>query len=276
MTPARAARELTGVPGAGVRRLGDAVWEVDLADGDVVVVKRHGSPGAAAAEAASLRWLAEPAGPPVPRLRGHRGPWLAMDRVAPGRPSPAAAEEFGRRLAALHATGAPAFGAPPPGGPTEASIGLAPMPDVPSDDWAEWFAEHRIAYYARLAVDAGALTAAEARTVEAVPVRAPDEPPARLHGDLWNGNVHWAADGRAWLVDPAAHGGHRESDLAMLALFGCPHLDRVLAAYDEAAPLADGWRDRVPLHQLFPLLVHAALFGRGYARQALAAARSLR
>ncbi|MFD1151914.1 fructosamine kinase family protein, partial [Saccharothrix hoggarensis] len=184
-------------------------------------------------------------------------------------------EEFGRRLAALHATGGPAFGAPPPGGPEHAAIGLAPMRNVPSGTWADWFREHRIAHYARLAVDAGALTAAEAQTVERVRVEAPEEPPARLHGDLWHGNVHWAADGRAWLIDPAAHGGHRESDLAMLALFGCAHLDRVLAAYDEAAPLADGWRDRVPLHQLFPLLVHAVLYGRGYAEQALSAARSL-
>ncbi len=74
-----------------------------------------------------------------------------------------------------------------------------------------------------------------------------------------------------WIIDPAAHGGHRETDLAMLALFGCPHLDAVLAAYDEAAPLAEGWRDRVGLHQLFPLLVHTVLFGGGYARQALRA-----
>ncbi len=272
MTPAEAARELTGVPAAGVRQLGGTVWEVDLVDGDRVVVKRHDQPNAVAAEAASLRWLAEPEGPPVPRVRGHGGQWLAMDLVARGRPSPEAAEEFGRRLAALHATGAPGFGAPPPGGPADASIGLAPLRNVASHDWAEWFREHRIAHYARLAVDAGALTAAEAGTIERVRVEAPD---ARLHGDLWSGNVHWAADGRAWLLDPASHGGHRESDLAMLALFGCPHLDRVLAAYDEAAPLADGWRDRMPLHQLFPVLVHAVLFGRGYAQQALSAARSL-
>src|SRR5690606_11979346 len=89
----------------------------------------------------------------------------------------------------------------------------------------------------------------------------------------WSGNVLWSPDG-AVLIDPAAHGGHRETDLAMLALFGCPHLDAVLAAYDEAAPLAAGWRDRVPLHQLFPLLVHVVLFGGGYAAQAAAAARA--
>jgi fructosamine-3-kinase len=100
----------------------------------------------------------------------------------------------------------------------------------------------------------------------------PPEPPARLHGDLWSGNVLWAADGRAWIIDPAAHGGHRETDLAMLALFGLPHLDRVLAAYDASWPLAAGWEERVPLHQLHPLLVHAVLFGGGYGAQAVAAA----
>ncbi|QFZ24028.1 fructosamine kinase [Saccharothrix syringae] len=267
---------MTGVPATATRRIGASVWEVDLADGDVVVAKRHPDPNAVLAEAASLEWLAEPAAPPVPAVRGHDDRWLVVDHVEPGHPSPAAAEEFGRALARLHATGAPAFGAPPPGGPTEAAIGPAPMRNVPAPTWSDWFREHRIAHYARLAVDAGALTPDEARLVEAVRVEAPDEPPARLHGDLWHGNVHWAADGRAWLIDPAAHGGHRETDLAMLDLFGCPHLDRVLAAYRELAPPADGWRERVPLHQLFPVLVHAVLFGRGYAQQALAAARALR
>ncbi|GGP61438.1 fructosamine kinase [Saccharothrix coeruleofusca] len=274
MNPAAAVAEITGTPAVEVRQLAGSVYEVDLADGDLVVVKHHGEPDAVLAEAASLEWLAEPEGPPVPGVRGHDEHWLVVDQVEPGRPTERAAEELGRRLAALHATGAPAFGSPPPGGPVHAAIGLAPMPNVESPTWADWFAEHRIAHYTRLAVDRGALTPQEARRIEAVRVAAPDEPPARLHGDLWNGNVHWAADGRAWLIDPAAHGGHRESDLAMLALFGCPHLERVLAAYHEVAPLADGWRERVPLHQLFPLLVHAVLFGRGYAQQALAAARS--
>jgi fructosamine-3-kinase len=105
-------------------------------------------------------------------------------------------------------------------------------------------------------------------------VAGPEEPPALLHGDLWAGNVHWAANGLVYLIDPAVHGGHRETDLAMLALFGCPLLDRVLAAYQEVTPLADGWPDRVPLHQLFPLLVHTELFGGGYAGRAIAAART--
>ena len=84
---------------------------------------------------------------------------------------------------------------------------------------------------------------------------------------LWSG-------GRGWLIDPAAHGGHRETDLAMLALFGCPHLDRLLAAYREVRAPEPGWAARTGVHQLFPLLVHAVLFGGGYAQQAVAAARS--
>jgi fructosamine-3-kinase len=101
----------------------------------------------------------------------------------------------------------------------------------------------------------------------------PAEPPARLHGDLWHGNVVWDRGGHAWVIDPAAHGGHRETDLAMLALFGAPFLDRILAAYQETRPLAPGWPQRVPLHQLHPLLVHAALFGPAYGQRAVEAAR---
>ncbi|MFC5763243.1 fructosamine kinase family protein, partial [Actinacidiphila bryophytorum] len=199
------------------------------------------------------------------------------DRVATGRPGPQAAARLGRDLAALHAAGAPAFGAAPPGGPRDAWIGMAPMRNTPGEDWPHWYAEHRVLPYLRQAVDSGAMPAAGAAAVERVcdllpALAGPAEPPARLHGDLWNGNVLWGADGHAWLIDPAAHGGHRETDLAMLRLFGCPHLDLVLGAYREAAPLADGFGARVPLHQLFPLLVHTVLFGGGYADQAVAAA----
>ena len=104
----------------------------------------------------------------------------------------------------------------------------------------------------------------------------PDEPPARLHGDLWSGNLLWGADGQVWLIDPAAHGGHRESDLAMLALFGAPHLDRIVGGYESVAALAPDWPRRIPLHQTWPLLVHAALFGGGYADSARAAMRRAR
>ncbi len=107
-----------------------------------------------------------------------------------------------------------------------------------------------------------------------VDLAGPDEPPARLHGDLWSGNVVFARDGPVHVIDPAAHGGHRETDLAMLALFGLPQLQRVVEAYQEVTPLADGWAERVALHQLFPLLVHTALFGSSYGERAGNAARS--
>ncbi|MFE7995410.1 fructosamine kinase family protein, partial [Streptomyces shenzhenensis] len=200
--------------------------------------------------------------------------------VPAGRPSPEAAVRFGRALARLHAAGAPAFGSPPPGGPEDAYIGLAPMRNVPGADWPAWYAEHRVLPYLRRAADDGTLDRDEAgvldRVCERLPrLAGPAEPPARLHGDLWRGNVLWGTDGHVRLIDPAAHGGHRETDLAMLQLFGCAHLERVLDGYRATTPLADGWRDRVGLHQLFPLLVHAVLFGRGYAEQALAVARRI-
>ncbi len=97
--------------------------------------------------------------------------------------------------------------------------------------------------------------------------------PARIHGDLWSGNVMWTPEGVV-LIDPAAQGGHRETDLAMLALFGCPYLGEVLAGYESVRPLRDGWRDRVGLHQLYPLLAHVVLFGGGYGRQVETAATS--
>jgi fructosamine-3-kinase len=225
-----------------------------------------------AAEAAGLRWLRGAGAVPVPEVIVEMPDLLALEWVEPGRPSPAAAERFGRELAALHRAGADAFGAEWPG-----FIGALPQDNAPHPGpWAEWFAERRLRPYLRMSADRGALSAADVALVERLLSRiqeyAAEEPPARIHGDLWPGNVLWAADGRAWLVDPAAHGGHRETDLAQLALFGgAPHLDRILAAYHEVWPLASGWRVRVPMHQLHLLLVHSALFGAAY-RDAVAAA----
>ncbi|GGX73841.1 fructosamine kinase family protein [Streptomyces anandii] len=278
--PGAAAARLTGRRTTATRPLSGsgALAEVTLDDGRTVVVKRGDGPEAVRAEAAGLRWLAGADAVRVPEVLGQDERWLVTERVPPGRPSARAALRFGRALAALHAAGAPAFGAPPPGGPVEARIGLAPMRNVPGDDWPDWYAEHRVLPYLRRAVDDGVLRRSEAAVVERVLERLPElagpaEPPARLHGDLWNGNVLWGADEQVWLIDPAAHGGHRETDLAMLHLFGCPQLERVLEGYQEVAPLAEGWAGRIGAHQLFPLLVHTVLFGRGYAGQTVAAAR---
>jgi fructosamine-3-kinase len=231
---------------------------------------KHQSPQATAAEAAGLRWLRVDGGPPIPFVHSAEGGTLVIEEIPAGEPNLQAAVTFGRRLATLHLAGAEAFGSPPPGGPREATIGTAPMVNEPAPEWPSWFASHRIEPYARQAgIDVSEVCA---RIGE---IAGPPEPPARLHGDLWSGNVLWGADGQVWLIDPAAHGGHRESDLAMLQLFGCPFLDHVLGAYQEAAPLADGWQARVKLHQLFPLLVHAVLFGGGYRSEAMAAIRAV-
>jgi fructosamine-3-kinase len=279
---ARAAvARLTGRDVLRARPLG-AVTRCTLDDGTEVIAKT-GDPTAVAAEAAGLRWLAVAEGPGVPTLLGVEESWLVSEAVGEGSAGEGsagtdAAETFGRRLAALHATGAPAFGAPPPGGPADAWIGGAPMRNDPAPAgtrWIDWYVEARVLPYVRLAVDRGGMSTSQAAQIEDGCRRltggdvdvGPEERPGRLHGDLWTGNVLWGSGG-AWVIDPAAHGGHRETDLAMLALFGCPRLDTVLAAYDEAAPLAEGRRDRIALHQLFPLLVHAALFGGGYASSA--------
>jgi fructosamine-3-kinase len=271
---ATAVAELTGRRPIAVHPIGGHVFTVELA-GETVVAKRHAEPSAAGAEVASLRWLAEPGVARLPHVLGSGEHWVIMERIPERRPSTSAAEALGRELAALHRSGAPAFGAAPPEGPTQAWIGLAPMRNEPGESWPSWYAAHRIEPYVRRAVDDHVFDTRSARIFGQVRERiddlaGPAEPPARLHGDLWSGNVLWAD--HAWLIDPAAHGGHRETDLAMLALFGCPHLDRVLGAYHDSAPLAPGWPDRVPLHQLFPLLVHTVLFGGGYAGQAVAAA----
>jgi fructosamine-3-kinase len=224
-------------------------------------------------EAAELAWLRDAGAVPVPEVIAATPEILLLEWIEPGEPTPTAAEQLGRGLAALHRSGAETFGAPWRG-----YIGVLPLDNTPATSWPDFYVEQRCRPYLRLAADRGAFDAAEVAAIERALGRVSElvaEPPARLHGDLWSGNVHFGRYGRAWLVDPAAHGGHRETDLAMLTLFGAPHLERILASYQEVHPLAAGWRERVPLHQLHPLLVHAALFGSGYASQALTAARTL-
>jgi fructosamine-3-kinase len=277
---------LTGAAVRSVRRLGGQhEWDhyhAVLADGRQVFAKVAGADlgagldGVFEAEARGLRWLADAGAVPVPEVLGWDSGALAVSWLPGEAPGAVAAERFGRELARLHLAGAARFGTPGPG--FIASLPLGRGTGDAGDSWPEWYGRERLLPYARLAFDAGPLTAADVRLVETVASRAgalagPAEPPSRIHGDCWSGNLLWSG-GRGWLIDPAAQGGHRESDLAMLALFGAPYLDRIVAAYQEVAPLAAGWRARVPLHQLHPLLVHVCLFGASYREAALSAARA--
>lgn len=263
---------------------------------------KRGVPGATSleGEAAALRWLAQAeaeGGMPVVQVVSASARELVEQRVTEGSPSAWAAERVGVALAKTHAAGAAWWGAPPDGWQGAYLINGSVTPTVAECDapstWGAFFAEWRVMNYTRQAVDAGVFGASEVKIIERVAHRLADgiyDAPqpgllvaagvevARIHGDLWSGNLMWDADSGndvgAILIDPMAHGGHAETDLAMLALFGCPYLDRIVSAYDEASPLADGWRDRVRLHQLAPLLHHCVLFGGPYVESALSVARA--
>ena len=250
-----------------------------LSDGTTALMKTHPHPppGFFAAEVRGLRWLGAAGGVDVPEVLGADDECVILRWVEQGKAGAEAASSFGTALATTHAAGAPAWGAVGDDGDhTDGFIGRLPLSNRTAATWAEFFAERRVLPYLKLGRDRGSVTPDQSQIIEALLPRlgslVPEEDPARLHGDLWNGNVLWGQDGHAHVIDPAAHGGHRESDLAMLALFGLPQLPKVLDAYDAAHPLADGFRDRVGIHQLHPLLVHACLFGGGYAARAAAAA----
>jgi fructosamine-3-kinase len=219
-------------------------------------------------EAAGLRWLAEVEdGVATPDVLAVDSDCLILGWVETTRPGQEAAAAFGRALARTHLSGAEVWGAE-----SDGYIGRLPLANQPLPTWAEFYVERRIAPYLRVARDKGLVAADDADLIERAAGRVgeivPDEAAARLHGDLWNGNVLWGQEDRVVVIDPAAYGGHREVDLAMLTLFGLPQLAHVMAAYEEVAPLGDDWQERLGIHQLFPLVVHACLFGGGYGARA--------
>jgi fructosamine-3-kinase len=254
----RAVLSLQPVAGGDINQ----AYKVQFQDESFGFVKTRSDvhPGEYEAEAAGLRWLAEPGALRVPDVLGCSEELLVLDWVDEGRRGDPSA--FGAGLAEIHAAGAPDWGFTPSGGPMRAGSLL--LSNDPCPDWPTFYATRRLL---ALLPTAG-LSARGARAVESVCERihelaGPAEPPSRLHGDLWSGNVLWDRQGRAWLIDPAVYGGHREVDLAMLQLFGNPG-PQFFAAYEDRHPLAPGWQERVGLYQLFPLLVHASLFGGGY------------
>lgn len=254
-------------------------YAATLADGRALFVKTSpdADPRMFPAEAAGLRWLAEAGALAVPDvLAVSNGDgdthFLALELVQPGRRHADFDAQLGEGLAALHRYGAPAWGLG-----YDNFIGSLPQANdsAAGSCWHDFYAERRLRPLleravqkrrasSRLLHDGNELLAKLHELV------GPDEPPARLHGDLWGGNLHTTADGAPCLIDPAVYGGHREMDLAMMRLFG-GFSERVFEAYASVYPLAPGYDERVALYQLYPLLVHVNLFGGGYEEQALRA-----
>lgn len=171
-------------------------------------------------------------------------------------------ERLGRQLAELHRCTAPAYGGVAPN-----YIGSLPQNNPSCTDWGKFYAHFRIAPLVQQLVQNGVLDKSAAAAAERLCSRIntyfPPEPPALLHGDLWSGNILCVNAAQPVLIDPAVYYGHREMDLGMTLLFG-GFDPRFYAAYEEAYPLESGWKKRLWLTQLYPLLVHAVLFGGHY------------
>lgn len=239
----------------------------------------HAHPDFFAAEAAGLAWL-RAGGGTVVDVRDVGPTHIELERLDSSRPSSDAARRFGVELAVMHGSGAHRFGCPPDGFDGKMFIGSRPMSSAESSSWGSFYVNERVIPYLRVAVDVGNISGSDAADVERVcgvvagGAFDDGDSPSRIHGDLWSGNVLWTSRG-AVMIDPAAHGGHRETDLAMLALFGCPLLPEILDGYRSEFSLRDGWEERVPLHQLHPLAVHAAGHGPSYGTELHRAAETL-
>lgn len=270
--------EVIGMSPLGGGDVADS-YRVLLDGGSTVFAKTKANavPGFFTTEAAGLTWLRDAGAVAVPEVLAVSDDpaFLVQEWIDPGYPAPSTERDFGVALARLHSAGAPFFGRE-----DRRSTGSRGLPNEPCAGWSEFYATQRLLPLARLARDGRALPERSIEDLEHVAARiddlvGPTEPPARLHGDLWGGNRLIGAGGVSWLIDPAAHGGHREFDLAMMRLFG-GFGEESYVAYDEVAPLADGWVERIALHQLAPLVVHSIKFGGGYVpatQQALAALR---
>jgi fructosamine-3-kinase len=247
---------------------------VDLGDGRRVFAKTHPAapPHFFTTEATGLSWLRAAdavAIPEVLAVSDEPPNHLVLEWIDEGSRADHTERDLGVVLAALHRAGAPSFGRE-----DRRTTGSRGLPNEPCATWAEFYATNRLLPLAKLARESHALPDAAITGMQELAGRLDqfggDEPPARLHGDLWAGNRLIDTLGRNWLIDPAAHGGHREFDLAMMRLFG-GFGEECFAAYADVFPLTDGWEERVPLHQIAPLVVHAIKFDGGYVSAATAA-----
>jgi fructosamine-3-kinase len=221
-----------------------------------VKTRRDAPPNMYACEAEGLAWLAEARALPCPAVIAVSEQFLVLEYVEPAARVRDFDARLGRGLAALHRFGTPSFGFV-----RDNFIANLPQDNTREDNFATFYRARRLEpMLTHLDVSLRRRFDSLFAKLEAL---IPEEPPARLHGDLWSGNVHTTAHGEPMFIDPAVYGGAREIDLAMLQLFGAPS-QAFFAAYDEQYPRLPGHEERVPLYQLFPLLVHVRLFGGSY------------
>ncbi|MGA0556921.1 fructosamine kinase family protein [Larkinella sp. VNQ87] len=188
--------------------------------------------------------------------------FLVLEYIDPVVPKTDYWESFGQSLALLHSHTQSKFGLN-----FDNYIGSLPQRNALTDNGITFFIEQRLQPLAGMALYKGLLSKALYDKFQKLYIHLPDllpvERPALLHGDLWSGNVMVNEQGDAALIDPAVHYGFREAELAFTTLFG-GFDERFYDAYDEAFPLEDGFQERIPIYNLYPLLVHLNLFGSGY------------
>ncbi len=237
-------------------------WRVDLPTGPAFV-KSNDRPtsGMFAAEAAGLEAL-RGGSLKVPKVLGQGEGWLALEWIEAGPATPSTGAALGEGLAEQHRRSAEAFG-----WATDNWIGSLPQPNRWTEDLPGFFGAQRLSAQAAGSGVPTSLRHALDRLIARLPDLLPPEPPALLHGDLWGGNWTADAEGAPWIFDPAVHFGCREAELAFTRLFG-GFPASFHAAYQAAWPLQPGFAERVDLWNLYPLLVHANLFGGGYASSA--------
>lgn len=206
-------------------------------------------------------------GPRVPKPYLHASDFLLMEDLSPAARTASYWDDFGRQMAALHNQTHDKFGFP-----HDNYIGSTPQPNPWQEDGYLFFTQHRLVFQAEMAAKRKLITDQEAKWVEKLAERlkelVPEQPASLIHGDLWGGNAMTDENGSPAIIDPAAHYGWAEADLAMTALFG-GFDDRFYFVYNEYRPLPSGWRERFSLYNLYHLLNHLNLFGRGYYEQVM-------
>jgi fructosamine-3-kinase len=194
-----------------------------------------------------------------------RSSYLVLEWLEFGRGDTEAWEKMGQNLARMHQVqGSQRFG-----WQQNNTIGSTPQINTWTENWADFFARHRLGYQLQLAQRRGGNFPEQTEVLAAVLDCLKDHQPqpSLVHGDLWSGNVAFTVKGEPVILDPATYYGDREVDLAMTELFG-GFPAAFYRGYKTVFPLEEGYQQRKTLYNLYHILNHFNLFGGGYASQA--------